>query len=370
MHLQELTLSNFKNYDNQVLQLSTKLNCFVGENGMGKTNLLDAIHYLCMCKSHFSLPDRQVVRHGEDFFRIEGYLERGEKREQVVCKYAPKIKKVMERNKVTYKRLADHIGLFPMIMITPDDTLLITEGSENRRQFVDVLLVQLDANYLNHLMVYNKVLQQRNAFLKSFKHPLDINFELLEIYNQQLLIPANYIYQERQKIIAKLKPIFQTYYKIISGDKEQVDLSYHSQLSEQKLERLFAESQEKDTWLQRTTKGIHKDDLKLLINDYPVKKFASQGQLKSYLLALKLAQYELLRQESDVAPLVLLDDIFDKLDKKRVQQLLELLLERDFGQIFITDTHENRIAKIVTGLGTDFKQFHVSNGMASEMVRL
>lgn len=370
MHLQELKLSNFKNYENQALQFSTKLNCFVGENGMGKTNLLDAIHYLCMCKSHFSLPDRQVVRHGEDFFRVEGVLERVEKKELVVCKYAPKIKKVIERNKVAYKRLADHIGLFPMIMITPDDTLLITEGSENRRQFIDVLLVQLDANYLHHLMTYNKILQQRNAFLKSFKHPLEVNFELLEIYSQQLLTPANYIHQERQQIITKLKPIFQTYYKIISGDKEQVDLTYLSQLSEQKLEDLLAQSQEKDTWLQRTTKGVHKDDLKLLINDYPVKKFASQGQLKSYLLALKLAQYELLRQESSVAPLVLLDDIFDKLDKKRVQQLLELLLERDFGQIFITDTHENRIAQIVTGLGTDFKQFYVSGGVASEAVNL
>ncbi|CAA6802682.1 MAG: DNA recombination and repair protein RecF [uncultured Aureispira sp.] len=370
MHLQELKLSNFKNYENQALVLSTKLNCFVGENGMGKTNLLDAIHYLCMCKSHFSLPDRQVVRHGEVFFRIEGVLQRLEKKERVVCKFAPKIKKVIERNKVPYKRLADHIGLFPMIMITPDDTLLITEGSENRRQFIDVLLVQLDSNYLNCLMAYNKILQQRNAFLKSFKHPLDVNFELLEIYNQQLLAPANYIHQERQEIITKLKPIFQTYYKIISGDKEQVDLTYISQLTEQTLEDLLVQSQEKDTWLQRTTKGVHKDDLKLLINDYPVKKFASQGQLKSYLLALKLAQYELLRQESNVAPLVLLDDIFDKLDKKRVQQLLELLLERDFGQIFITDTHENRIAQIVTGLGTDFKQFQVSNGVASEVVNL
>lgn len=370
MHLERLQLTNFKNYESQQLSLSSKLNCFVGENGMGKTNLLDAIHYLCMCKGHFNLPDKQVIRHGEDFFRLEGKFQRKNKKETVVCKYSPKTRKVIERNKVAYKRLADHIGRFPMIMITPDDTLLITEGSENRRQFIDVLLVQLDAIYLQHLMTYNKVLQQRNAFLKSFKHPLEVNFDLLAIYSQQLLVPANYIHQKRQEIITLLKPIFQNYYKVISGDKEQVNLAYHSQLSQDSFTSLLEESQEKDTWLQRTTKGVHKDDLKLLINDYPVKKFASQGQLKSYLLALKLAQYELLRQESAVAPLVLLDDIFDKLDKKRVQHLLTLLLEKDFGQIFITDTHENRIAEIVSGLGTDFKQFHVSNGMASEMMEV
>ncbi|BDS12036.1 DNA replication/repair protein RecF [Aureispira anguillae] len=370
MYLQGLKLTNFKNYECQTIDLSAKLNCFVGENGVGKTNLLDAIHYLCMCKSHFSLPDKQVIRHQEDFFRLEGVFQRNQKKESIVCKYAPKIRKVIERNKLAYKRFADHIGLLPMIMITPDDTLLITEGSENRRQFIDVLLVQLDAIYLEHLMTYNKILQQRNAFLKSFKHPLEVNYELLEIYSQQLLKPAQYIHEKRQQIIGQLKPIFQTYYKAISGDKEQVDLKYQSQLLECSFADLLQESQEKDTWLQRTTKGIHKDDLKLLINGYPVKKFASQGQLKSYLLALKLAQYELLRQESEVAPLVLLDDIFDKLDKKRVQQLLELLLERDFGQIFITDTHENRIVEIVSGLGTDYKQFQVNNGVATEMQKV
>jgi len=270
----------------------------------------------------------------------------------------------MERNKVAYTRFADHIGLLPMIMITPDDTLLITEGSENRRQYIDVLLVQLDKVYLNHLMAYNKVLQQRNAFLKQYKHPSEIDFTLLEIYNQQLLAPAAYIHRQRQLILEKLKPIFQQYYSAISGDQEQVDFVYHSQLNENTLTNLLAESQEKDAWLQRTTKGVHKDDIKLQINRYPVKKFASQGQLKSYLLALKLAQYELLRQESEVAPLVLLDDIFDKLDKKRVRHLLELLLERDFGQIFITDTHEDRIVEIVSGLETGFKRFFIREGQA------
>lgn len=365
MHLHRLQLASFKNYNQQELFLSPQLNCFVGENGMGKTNLLDAIHYLCMCKSHFRLPDKQVMQHGADFFRIEGDFHRAGKEEAIVCTYAPRLRKTVLKNKVPYARLADHIGFLPLIMIAPDDTLLITEGSEHRRQFLDVLLVQLDATYLKELMTYNKVLQQRNAYLKSFKHPSEVEGALLEIYNQQLLAPAQYIYQQRQQITAQLTPIFQEYYKVISGDREQVELAYQSQLKEQSLVELWAESQEKDAWLQRTTKGIHKDDLKLLINGYAVKKFASQGQLKSYLLALKLAQYELLRQEVELAPLLLLDDIFDKLDNKRVEQLLTLLLQRDFGQVFITDTHESRIARIVEGLQADFKQFLVEEGSCS-----
>lgn len=362
MHLARLKLVQFKNYAQQELTLSPRLNCFVGDNGMGKTNLLDAIHYLCMCKSHFSLPDRQVMQHSADFFRIEGDFERAQKKEAMVCTYTPRARKTVSRNKVAYARLADHIGFLPLIMIAPDDTLLITDGSENRRQFLDILLVQLDATYLQQLMTYNKVLQQRNAYLKSFKHPSELDPTLLEIYNQQLLEPAQYIHQQRQAIVARLTPVFQQYYKVISGDQEQVALLYHSQLTEQNLAELLLESQEKDTWLQRTTKGIHKDDLKLFINDYAVKKFASQGQLKSYLLALKLAQYELLRQEAALAPLLLLDDIFDKLDNKRVEQLLALLLERDFGQVFITDTHQHRVARIIEGLQADFKQFVIADG--------
>lgn len=366
MHLEELHLVHFKNYTDQSLTLSPQLNCLVGDNGMGKTNVLDAIHYLCVCKSHFGLLDRQVVQHEANFFRVEGQFKRDGKRETIVCTYAPRARKTLSRNRVPYARLADHIGLLPLIMIAPDDTLLIREGSEHRRQFLDILLVQYDPNYLRQLMTYNKVLQQRNAFLKSFRHPLEIDTTLLEVYNRQLLEPAAYLHEQRSQMVERLIPLFQTYYKIISGDKEQVSLSYESQLNEHTLVNLFAESQEKDLWLQRTTKGIHKDDLKLLINSYAVKKFASQGQLKSYLLALKLAQYELLRQHCALPPILLLDDIFDKLDQQRVEQLLELLLEREFGQIFLTDTHQDRVATIVYRLKADFKQFKVVNGSITE----
>lgn len=365
MYLQHLKLSNFKNYETQELELSPRINCFVGENGMGKTNLLDALHYLCMCKSYFALTDSQVVRHQEDFFRIEGIFQRQDKKEHIVCKYALRSRKVLERNKVPYTRLADHIGLLPMVIISPDDHILIKEGSEHRRQYLDILLVQLDITYLNHLMVYNKVLEQRNAFLKQHKHPSEVNFTLLDIYNQQLEAPAQYIFEKRQEIVQKLSPIFQSYYKTISGNKEQVQIQYESPLQDSPLATLLRDSQEKDIWLQRTTKGIHKDDLKLLINDFVVKKFASQGQLKSYLLALKLAQYELLRQESEVVPLVLLDDIFDKLDKKRVEQLLQLLLDRQFGQIFITDTDAQRVAELGRVLGVEVRLFEIVDGNAN-----
>lgn len=365
MHLQTLKLTQFKNYENQTFDFSEQLNCLVGKNGMGKTNILDAIHYLCLCKSHFSIPDRLIVKHEEAFFRIEGIF-RKDKKEQIVCKY-DKRKKVIERNKVTYTKLAEHIGLLPVIMITPDDTLLITEGSENRRRFMDLLLVQSDAQYLLHLMNYNKLLQQRNAFLKQHAHPQDIDLTLLAIYDKQMIVPAAYIHTKRKQFCAKLQPIFKEYYQMIAGANEQVDFSYQSPLAANSLQELFEQSREKDSWLQRTTQGVHKDDMKLSIDGYAVKKFASQGQLKSYLLALKLGQYELLRQEIGAAPLLLLDDIFDKLDSSRVQHLLQLLIQKKFGQLFITDTHPDRIAAIATQLGSSYKQFAIEQGTASVM---
>lgn len=366
MYLSKLQLSNFKNCATATLEFSKKMNCFVGENGMGKTNLLDAIHYLCTCKSHFATPDKLTTKHGEFFFRLEGKFKRLGRRYQIVCKYdKQKQKKVMEANRVAYQRLADHVGLFPLVMIAPNDTRLILEGSENRRQFLDFLIVQIDARYLRQLMVYNKLLKQRNASLKQLDNPSDINFSLLEIYRQQMQAPAQYIYQKRREITTTFKPIFQQSYKAIAADKEQVDFRYASQLQKHSLGELFEEAQERDRLLQRTTKGIHKDDLKLTINGYPLKQFASQGQLKSYLLALKLAQYELIRQKNEVTPILLLDDIFDKLDKNRVQQLLKLLMEYQSGQIFITDTHEQRIGAIAEHLKTDYKQFKIIQGQVS-----
>ncbi len=361
MHLKQLKLTNFKNYESIDIKLSTNINCFVGFNGMGKTNLLDAIYYLCLCKSHFNQPDRLIIRHDQDFFRIDGIFYREERKEHIVCKYDRK-KKVIERNKAPYDKFSEHIGMLPAVMITPDDTSLITEGSENRRRFLDVLLVQTDTQYLNKLLEYNKILHQRNAFLKQFKHPSEVNLTLLNVYNKQLLLPAQYIYEKRKECVNALTPVFIEYYELISGNQEKVLITFHSQLLENSLEELFKKSEEKDCWLQRTTKGVHKDDLKLEINEFPVKKYASQGQLKSFLLAMKLAQYELIRREKKVPPILLLDDIFDKLDLKRVNQLLQLLIENGFGQIFITDTHIGRVSSIIQQQDFPFKEFEINNG--------
>ncbi|MFK7937400.1 MAG: DNA replication/repair protein RecF [Saprospiraceae bacterium] len=365
MHLQQLKLTQFKNYSTQKLDFSARLNAFVGMNGMGKTNLLDAIYYLCMCKSHFGTNDRDVVQHEEEFLRLEGYFLKNEKREKVVAKVIPRKKKEFERNDVAYAKLSEHIGLLPVVFIAPDDTYLAKDGSEARRRFLDNTLSQLDREYLRHLINYNKVLKQRNAALKNFAAERYFDPALLLIYNEQMLAPAAVIHDKRTAWMDTFNPLFQEYYRVISGDREAVGVRYRSQLTETDFNTLLTEAQEKDRILQRSTVGVHKDDLVFTIEGYPLKKFSSQGQLKSFVLALKLAQYELLRRDKAIPPLLLLDDIFDKLDRARVRQLLQLILEKDFGQIFITDTHESRLAEIIEGFGADFKIFKVENGKAN-----
>lgn len=362
MFLKQLKVTNFKNYEIQTIQLSDKLNCFVGKNGMGKTNLLDAIHYLCMCKSGVvSGSDRLLVRHGENFFRLDGTFYRLDKKENIVVKYLLGKSKVIERNQLPYSRISEHIGLLPVVMIAPNDTQLAMEGSEERRRFWNATISQLDQVYLKYLMDYNKILSQRNAYLKG-KEP--IKYSLLDIYDQQLIEPANYILEKRKEFTEILIPVFQNYYERISSAQETVSIEYKSKLLEIDFKILLKESRDKDRILQRTTMGIHRDDWIFAFNDFPVKKFASQGQLKSYVLALKLAQYELLKEQKQLQPVLLLDDIFDKLDHTRVSHLLELLVQGDFGQIFITDTDKNRIATIVETFNVDYQKFIIENGEA------
>lgn len=367
MVLRQLTLTNFKNYEKAQVTLSEQLNCFVGKNGMGKTNLLDAIYYLCMSKSNFSVKDRAIAKHGESFFRLEGLFANEKEKETIVAKVLPGKKKTMERNQVPYKRLLEHIGLIPVVMIVPDDTLLVSEGSEARRKFLDNTLSQLDRTYLEQLLFYNKVLKQRNAALKQMAKEGQYNTELIETYNRQLLAPADLIYQTRAAFLKDFSPVFYEYYQVISGQSEEVECVYHSQLDKDSLAALLLANQEKDRFLQRTTVGIHKDDLKFFIDDFPLKTFASQGQLKSFVLALKLAQFEFLRKEKKIAPILLLDDIFDKLDRHRVEHLIGLLLDRKFGQIFITDTHENRLENIVTKFNSTYLNFRIEQGVVTTM---
>ena len=367
MYLQKIKLTNFKNYESESLAFSDQLNAFVGLNGMGKTNLLDAIYYLCMCKSHFRLNDRSLALHGFDFFRLEAQILRKAKKEKIVAKVQPGHKKVFEQNDVAYAKIAEHIGLLPVVMISPDDTQLATEGSEARRRFLDNTLSQIDAKYLQSLMAYNKVLRQRNVALKQMAFAKQFDASLIQTYNQQLAPNAAIIFGKRKSFLQTFELLFEKYYKRISGGAEQVKFKYRSHLEGNDFLKLLQENADKDRMLQRTTVGIHKDDLVFKVNNYALKNFGSQGQLKSFILALKLAQYEILRQEKGLNPILLLDDIFDKLDLQRIRFLLELLIENNFGQIFLTDTQKERVNNIVSEMNIPFKLFEIELGKANEL---
>jgi DNA replication and repair protein RecF len=362
LNLEKLILTNFKNYTSERVNFSPTLNAIVGKNGMGKTNLLDAIYYLCMSKSNFSGNDRNVVQKTHDFFRLEGQFKRKEKKEKIVVKVIPGKQKIIERNGTAYSKLADHIGLFPVVIIAPDDTSLVTEGSEARRRFLDNTLSQSDPNYLTQLMRYNKVIRQRNAALKNMAIQHRFNATLIKTYDQQLLEPAALIFEKRKSFLEKIDPIFNEFYQKIAAHQETVQFNYKSKLIENSLEELLEENLEKDRILQRTTAGIHKDDLAFHLDNSPLKQFASQGQIKSFVLALKLAQFDFLKKIKNTSPILLLDDIFDKLDSSRVKQLLDLLLKNDFGQIFITDTHETRVEEIVKDLKIGYKKMEIKDG--------
>lgn len=360
--LKQIKLNNFKNYTEAMIHCSPGINCLVGKNGMGKTNFLDAIYYLCMTKSHFNLSDSHLIRHEADFFRMDASFEVGQEINRIVAKYATRKKKVFEKNQVPYERLAEHIGQLPVVMVAPDDTQIATEGSEIRRKFIDNTLSQIDQQYLQQLILYNKILKQRNALLKKMAEENRYQADLIQVYDQQLLSPAAFIFEKRQAFAEILQPVFQVMHDFICGAAEKVQLSYVSPLAEKGLAEILKENREKDRILQRTTSGIHKDDLVFQIESRPLKRFASQGQLKSYILALKLSQYEILKQEKGCAPILLLDDIFDKLDLHRVFQLLELLSNGQFGQTFITDTNPHRVAQILSQFPIEQAQFFVEHG--------
>lgn len=359
MQILQLKLTQFKNYPSAVFEFDERLNCIVGQNGVGKTNLLDAIHYLAMCKSHFSIPDKNVIQHDQDFLRLEGHFYGDDKKETIVAKLPKGKKKTIERNGVPYKRLLEHIGMIPVVMIVPDDTRLATEGSELRRRFMDTALAQMDRGYLEALSKYQLLLKQRNAALKQMARQQRHDPVLLQTYTEQMAGPAKLIYEKRLEFIKDWLPIFQHYYSHISGGTEQVSCHYHSQLSTGDFMEMTRNAQEKDRILARSTIGIHKDDLLFEIEGYELKKYASQGQLKSYVLALKLALYDLLKVRKGQNPIFLLDDIFDKLDKNRVRHLLELLIEKDFGQVFISDTHEGRVVELIKEFAVSWKEILV-----------
>jgi len=370
LQLSRLKIINFKNYESQTLDFSPRLNCLTGLNGMGKTNVLDAVFFVCLCKSHSGLNDRNLVRHGEDFFRLEAQFKSGKEKSKVVAKYQLGGRKEFERNGNAVERLSDHIGQFPVVMIAPDDVSLVQEGSEDRRRFLDTTLSQISADYLRNLVQYNALLKQRNALLKLFFEQRRFDSVLLESIDRQMPGPAKALYEQRSSFVEQFKPYFADFYAAISGSREAVDMTYQSDLSKGVLDELFQQSLEKDRVLQRSTVGPHRDDLLLFMDGLPVKKFASQGQLKSYLLALRLAQYEVLRQQIGQTPILLLDDIFDKLDETRVRQLVGLLIERDFGQVFVTDTQRSRMESVVSSFDGTYKMFEVDNAVVQEVTSI
>lgn len=362
VHLSSIKLTGFKNYNVQTLDFSSRLNCFTGLNGMGKTNLLDAVHFLCLCKSHTGLPDKHLVQHGESFFRLEGIFQTDSERIKIAAKFTPAQRKEIEREGVVFTRLMDYIGQFPVVMVAPDDVALVQDGSDERRRFMDNTLSQISTDYLQNLLIFNQLLKQRNALLKKFAEEKRFDPVLLEAIDRQMPAPASVLFQYRSRLVTDFYPLFLAYYRDISGGHETVDIRYECGWGDRDLlESLFLH-RDKDRILQRTTTGPHRDDLTLLMNGMPLKRFASQGQLKSFLLALRLAQYELLRQQKGFAPILLLDDIFDKLDVQRVRQLIGLLIGRNFGQIFITDTQRNRVEEIVAAFTGDYKIFDVEEG--------
>lgn len=366
MWLKHLSVLNFKNYTESTLDFLPEVNAFAGENGAGKTNLLDAIHYLSLCKSYFNPIDSQHIKKGEDWFMIQGEFDTDDRLDNVSCSLKRNQKKQFKRNKKDYPRLADHIGQFPSVMISPNDSVIITEGSEERRKFIDNVISQTDNRYLDTLISYNRILLQRNAILKNIREKGVFDLGLMEVLNVQLVDVGEVIYAHRKRFMASFLPEFQRHYRFLSEGAEEVSLEYESPLHECEFLSLLNQTLEKDRILERTSQGIHKDDLSFTIHDdMPLKKFGSQGQQKSFLIALKLAQYSFLRREKKYKPLLLLDDIFDKLDEKRTRKLMQMVSDDEFGQIFITDTDAVRLQKIFEDIAQPIRIFAIQGGMVN-----
>lgn len=356
MFLKELSLINFKNYDLADFSFIEGVNCFVGKNGVGKTNVLDAIHYLSMCKSYLNPVDKQNIRFGEKFFVVQGKWESNDgDTVDIYCGVKAGEKKVVKKNKSSYEKLADHIGLFPSVVISPYDRDLISEGSEVRRKWIDGIISQFDRAYLNNLILYSKVLEQRNMLLKQFYENGFFDRENMEVWDAQLENYGTQIYEKRSAFIEEFIPVFQYFYSYIGGENEVVKMEYRSQLHESSFSDLLEANRRRDANSSYTNGGVHKDDFIFTINGNPIKKFGSQGQQKSFAIALRLAQFDWLKKKLNKKPILLLDDIFDKLDNSRVAKLMQLVSENVFGQVLVTDTDEVRVEQIFNAISLDYK---------------
>jgi len=357
LFLKRISVLNYKNFSEATFEFDDKINCFVGKNGIGKTNILDAIYHLANGKSYFNPLAVQNIKHGEEFFVIDGEFEINSRMEQIVCSLKKGQKKTLKRNNKPYEKFSDHIGFIPLVIISPADRDLIVEGSETRRKFIDSVISQLDNSYLQKLIQYQKVIIQRNALLKYFALNHVFEKDTLSIYNEQLISFGQTIFEKRKTFLTDFTPIFNKYHQEITNSAETVQLVYQSDLFEKDTFTLLEENLNKDRALQYTSVGVHKDDLSFEIDHYPIKKFGSQGQQKSFLIALKLAQFDFVKKRSGEKPILLFDDIFDKLDEFRVSKIIEMVNNEEFGQLFISDTHPERTENIVKTTHQSYKIF-------------
>ena len=363
MHLQRLLLTDFKNIRSADVTFSQRMNCFLGNNGAGKTNLLDAMHYLSMTRSYFGQADTRAIFFGAPFFSISGYYFFNHAPvEHIVCVTESNGNKSVKRNGKNYDRFSEHLGLLPLVMVSPSDTLLIHASAEERRRFMNALLSQIDTKYLSVLQQYNKILSQRNHYLKQG----GCTSEMTEILDVQLSAKAHVIYEKRAALCRQLVPEAEKYYSMLSGDAEALTLSYHSDLDQASLELLLKESIGRDQMVGFTSRGIHRDEVDFLLNGQPIKRYGSQGQQKTFLIALKLAQFEVMKQRSGIAPILLLDDVFDKLDRNRVSRLVQLVVQDHFGQIFITDCNKSGIEDVIRQCTDEYAFYYVHNGEVSD----
>ncbi len=362
MILRTLKLTQYRNYSQMAIDFDPLINALTGMNGVGKTNVLDAIYHLCLGKSYFTNLDKHIFLQDHDFFRLEADFIIKDNLEKVVVKSKAGGRKEIEISGKKLPKVSDHVGRFLSVIIAPDDVKLLMESSEDRRNFLNNTIVQTDKSYLEDLMLYNALLKRRNSLLKTFALQNKSDDLLLESVSNGMYGPAQRIFEKRRQVTEHLRPLFNEIYADISGQREACDIVYESQLAFENLQSLMQTSKNKDIILARTTKGIHKDDLIFTMNGSPLGSFASQGQLKSFVMALKLTQYKLLQNHAGENPILLLDDIFDKLDAERVRHLLTLLIHQNFGQIFITDTQPDRIKKILDEIGNQYRLFHVENG--------
>lgn len=344
------------------MKFCPKFNCFVGNNGMGKTNLLDAIHYISFCKSFFNASDSQNIKYNQPFFAIQGWINKNGETHEIYCGVKRNHKKQFKHNKKEYERLSEHIGLYPLVMISPSDIELIWDGSEVCRRFMDSIISQYDKAYLEKLIACNHVLQQRNALLKHFHESRSFDSMSLEIWDDQLILHGEAIIHTRKAFLEEFIPLFNKNYQFISGSKEEVALVYESSLKDRPYRTVLLSSLDRDRAVHYTTTGPHRDDLDFKLMGNSLKKFASQGQQKSYLLALKLAQFEFIKEKKLTKPLLLLDDIYDKLDETRFRKLIELVSNDTFGQVFITDTHPARIRELFKQQQAEHLIYIVNNG--------